>query len=307
MISVKEFGQICKLPQDMLKIYLECILKGFGYEVINEDGYLYAKGTLPYCVTAHMDTVHKKTCKKYLVKSSNGQTVVWSKDGIGGDDRCGVAMIIELLKRNYRPTVLFCEDEEIGGVGSDKFVLSKYIDDLNNMNYLIELDRANADDAVFYSCDNEEFTQFITETTGYKEAHGSFSDISTLAPNCKVAAVNLSCGYYNAHTTKEYVVMEEMNNTVDVVEKLFNVKDCKQFEYIEKKYGYDLSSYYYGSYGYGYRYADEFNGLEVAYVDGNGKENVTVVYGTNETEALLEFFFENPDIPYGQILDYTEF
>ena len=35
---------------------------------------------------------------------------------------------------------------------------------------MIELDRANSKDAVFYECDNKDFTEYITSSTGYKEA-----------------------------------------------------------------------------------------------------------------------------------------
>lgn len=320
--TIKKFTKICKLPQDMLKKYLECRLKTAGYkEIINRDGFLYARGDIPYLLTAHMDTVHKVTCKDYKVEYFKNKTKIWSKDGIGGDDRCGVYMILDIINE-FKPSILFCEDEEIGGIGSRKFCASKFIDELKDMNYLIELDRANSNDAVFYDCDNEEFTQFILDNTGYKEAFGSYSDISELSPECKIASVNLSCGYYNAHTNAEHVIIEEMERTIEVVKKLLAIEDCEQFEYIEKAlpsyygyYGYARNYNYDYDYGYNYGYYgtntsryDEINGIEVTYIDSKtGKQHIEFGYGKTEDEAMLDFFLTFKDVCYNDIIDYDAF
>lgn len=244
-----KFVEICKLNQKLLKIYLEVQLMDLGYEeIISGDGYLYAKGDIPVLLTAHMDTVHKEDVQYFFefYEEEKKRHIISSPQGIGGDDRCGIYMILEIAK-THKCSILFCEDEEIGGVGSRKFCKEKEFEDLKELKYMIELDRKGSNDAVFYSCDSKEFTKFIEDNTGYKTAHGSFSDISNLAPEAKVAAVNLSCGYYNAHTISEYVVVEEMLNTIEVVKKLLDV-ECEQFEYVAKTYG-----GYYGSRHSGYR------------------------------------------------------
>ena len=319
------FKDVCKKTQKQLIPYLVSQLQTNGYtEVIQADGYIYAKGEIPILLTAHMDTVHKVQCSyinEYMVQDKHRLS---SYQGIGGDDRCGIYMILELIK-THKCSVLFCEDEEIGGVGSKKFCESNFINDLSGMKYLIELDRANANDAVFYDCDNPEFTKFITENTGYKEAWGSFSDISYLAPKCKVAAVNLSCGYYNAHRTTEYVVWEEMINTIEVVKKLLDV-ECEQFEYIECKYP---LGYHYGyGYNYGYNYRSQSKGnsthssygsysrytddddfiyyiLTVQYRQGDSTElKRDTVVGDSKNEAWGKFFIMRPDICYNDVYDY---
>ena len=305
---IKRFISLCKQTQKELKIYLTAYLKASGYNVIAEDGFVYAKGELPYLVTAHMDTVHKVTCKKADIKKINGYHVISSKDGIGGDDRCGIFMILELVDRGYRPSILFCEDEEIGGVGSQKFCKTKYVDDLKEMNYLIELDRVNADDAVFYDCGNMEFKTFILDNTGYKKAIGSFSDISELSPVCDVASVNFSCGYYNAHTTQEYVVMSEMLNTIDVVAKLFDVADCPKFDYQEEKY----YGRYFGEIGYFGKYYNDYKsnqvleGVEFTYVNDDGEEMYDCIWGTEYYECLGQFLEMHPTLCYNDITDFEE-
>lgn len=323
--SVTEFGKICVKTQKELKRTLYGILNSNGYQVINGDGFLYAKGKLPILLTAHMDTVHKVQVERYSIYKKGGKTIVKAKEGIGGDDRCGIYMILKIIHDGYRPSILFCEDEEIGGIGSNKFCKSEYIDDLKEMKYLIELDRMNGKDAVFYECENDEFTDFILENTGYKESWGSFSDISHLSPACGVASVNLSCGYYNPHTTSEYVVMEEMENTIDVVEKLLDINDCKQFEYIEAKYESNYFKYAYG-YGYGYDDDDEYlysysktnssnsvstksniKYLEVTYNGFNGVTEIGYGRGYSESECWLDFFMENGNVCWNDIIDFDLF
>jgi len=333
-----EFVQLCKYTQEDLKEILPYRLIKAGYSnVIKADGYIYAKGTMPYLLTAHMDTVHKEPVKDfYEYTNEKGEHIISSPQGIGGDDRCGIYMILEIIKE-FKPSILFCEDEEIGGVGSDKFCATEFINELADLKFLIELDRANGKDAVFYDCDNKDFTKFITENTGYKETWGSFSDISNLAPACRVAAVNLSCGYYNAHTLSEEVNVEEMLNTIDTVKYLLQV-ESEQFEYIEcKRYGYGYG-YGYGSYygRYSSSYWDDFDDddwydnyyskykstsksttetkedkpfcvLEVMYEDIFDEECYTFkAYGATEAEAWVNFFKENPTVCYNQVLDWDE-
>lgn len=232
--DLRKFKQICKKTQKELIPYLATTLLHHGYEVFQGDGYIYAKGDIPILLTAHMDTVHKEPVKQVRESTVGNKHYISSPQGIGGDDRCGVYMILEIIK-THKCSVLFCEDEEKGMIGAKKFCESQFILELSDLKYLIELDRAHETDAIFYDCDNPDFTKFITENTGYHEELGSYSDISTLAPKCKVAAVNFSCGYYYAHSTNEYVVWEEMLNTIDVVKKLLEV-ECEQYEYIARTY-----------------------------------------------------------------------
>ena len=329
-----EFVQLCKYTQEELIKLLPNELAKAGYKDIHiGDGYIYAKGTVPVLLTAHMDTVHKETIKDfYEYIDKYDQHVLASPQGIGGDDRCGIYMIMEIIKE-HKCSVLFCEDEESGGIGSSKFCKTKFINELKEMKYLIQLDRMNGTDAVFYDCDNPEFTKFIEDNTGYKEAYGSFSDISNLAPACGVAAVNLSCGYYDPHRLSEEVIVEEMLNTIETVKKLLTV-ECEQFEYIEAKrnynYGYNYGySYSGGYYGHSYCYDDEYDDwdgyykakktasmydcydddpmviLYVTFYDGvTFKETTESYIALTEDKAWVKFFKENPNVCWNYVVDY---
>ena len=75
---------------------------------------------------------------------------------------------------------------------------------------------------MFYRCANKDFETYITGK-GFKFAQGSFSDISLIAPELGIAAVNLSSGYYHAHTLHEYINRKELDETIGrVIEKMFS-------------------------------------------------------------------------------------
>ena len=219
------FENILVKSQKELKRALKKELQELRYSPISSKGFLYAKGTVPVLLVAHLDTVHREGVK--IICYSKGGKILMSPQGIGGDDRAGVYMILQLLK-SHRCHVLFCEDEECGGVGAHNFAESNI---KPAVNYIIEFDRRGSNDAVFYDCANEEFTQFVCGF-GFEESIGSFSDISIVAPALGVAAVNLSAGYYNEHTAHEYINMLDIHNNLDRARRMIATRTGK-FEYVE--------------------------------------------------------------------------
>lgn len=311
-----KFEMLCRMSQKKLKKHVTAELKDKYNVVINRDGYVYAQGDVPILLVAHMDTVHKELPKTILYDSGK----ISSPQGIGGDDRCGVYMILEIIKK-HKCSVIFCEDEEIGMIGAEKFIKEDFAKALE-FNYMIELDRRGSDDAVFYDCDNPEFEDFITDDGDWRTAWGSFSDISTLAPAIGCAAVNFSCGYYSAHTTNEYVVLAEMEENIQKVCKLIErTGEDDKFEYIEAKYSYN-SSYGSGRYsGMGYndyrflyeRYSSEsamydypdeefaWGMYGICYKSNTGKEMWEDLYARSEEEAVGQFLMSHPLLSYADI------
>lgn len=300
---MKQFVDICKMTQSEVKSYMEKYLVSQNYKVENEDGFLYAKGDIPVLLVAHMDTVHRSL--PTVIRKIDGQ--ISSPQGIGGDDRCGIFIIMNIVK-NMHCSVVLCEDEEIGGVGARKFTKSKFINELG-VNYIIEFDRAHATDAVFYSCDNKDFTDFVTDVTGFKVAQGSFSDISVIAPAAKIAAVNLSCGYYNAHSTSEYVVYDEMMDTIAAAKELIQA-ECDKFEYIPRKQisiwdNYPSSLSYLNTSKRVPSPTKDLN-IEIEVVfERDGEEDVGYGSGMTKAEAWLNFFESYDDVCFAQVVDYS--
>ena len=221
------FETILRLPQMELKKTLKAELKSRGYPITDKPGYLYAEGTIPVLLVAHMDTVHRQPVEQ-ICYSADG-AVAMSPQGIGGDDRCGVWMILQIL-RTTNCHVLFCEDEEVGCIGAKKFTGGSL---RPQVNYIVELDRRGNNDAVFYRCDNPEFEDFVT-SFGFETAGGSCSDISYIAPYLETAAVNISCGYYCEHQRHEYIHLEEIELNAARVAQMVT-QQTEHFEYMEQQ------------------------------------------------------------------------
>ena len=193
--------------QSSLKKELATQLKSLGYEPVSGDGFLYAEGEVPVLLIAHMDTVHAERAE--IICFSEDMRYVMSPQGIGGDDRCGLYMILELIKE-ARCHVLFCEDEEPGSLGAERFTHSGIFP---KVDFIVEIDRRGGNDAVFYRCDNPEFTKFVLGF-GFEKKRGTSSDISVIAPYLQTAAVNISAGYYNPHCLNEYIDMTDVQNNI---------------------------------------------------------------------------------------------
>jgi len=223
------FEQILKMSQSDLKTALTKELRNMGYYVRNRNGFIYAKGKVPVMLVAHLDTVHKELPTDSTLMTSKDGRYMTCLTGIGADDRSGVYMVLQILK-HHKCHVLFCEDEEKGGIGAKAFMKSNHNP---KVNYIVEIDRRGTDDCVFYDCDNEQFTEFV-ESVGFKTAHGTFSDISIIAPALKIAAVNISAGYFNEHTKGEYVDTFAMAHNIQRIGELV-AKKSSLFKYVKVK------------------------------------------------------------------------
>lgn len=209
----------------------------------SKGNFVLVEGEAPIMLVAHLDTVHSEPVRD--ICKSKGGVILMSPQGIGGDDRCGVYALVnayELSKK--KPWLLFTCDEEVGGIGANNFCMQyragKLPKGLDALKLLIEIDRKGANDAVYYDCDNTEFEKYISGK-GFVTAFGSFSDISVIAPELGVAAVNLSSGYYNPHTLHEYINRDELNSVLTRVVGI--IADAVQdnfpkYSYVEKPYEY---------------------------------------------------------------------
>lgn len=289
------FESLVLKTQSQLKDYLKSYFTKKGNAVVEDTGWLYVEGTLPVLLTAHLDTVHKELPKKIVYKDGT----VSSPQGIGGDDRCGVYAILEIVKE-LNCHVLFCEDEEIGGAGSDLFAATDLCANLGKkVNYVIEIDRKGADDAVYYDQANREFEKFV-ETEFWRMNYGTFTDICNICPVLDVSGVNLSCGYYKQHTTNEYVVLKELETAIQETKKLIRRTDpTVTFPYVEEVKRW--TNKYYGSwYDFPERVTEEY--FYITYWYGS-KQQTEFVPGVNLEAAVGSFLIDNPDMCYGDIVE----
>ncbi len=281
-----------KILEDFLKptqreLYTALRERYSGKTVCYKNRYILVKGEAPIMLLAHLDTVHASSVKQICKSEDNG--ILMSPQGIGGDDRCGVyALVTAYAQSKVKPWLLFTCDEEKGGVGAYAFAKmhekGKLPKELDSLKMMVEIDRKGKNDAVYYDCDNPDFEEYITGK-GFRTEWGSFSDISAVAPALGVAAVNLSSGYYNAHTQHEYINRKQLNVVVrKVVEIIADAAkpDFPKYEYVESFRG------------FGFRHSP-YSWWEYNYEDG--------LY-TSDMQKILKTLPKNIKEPYKRLMDY---
>ena len=226
------------------------------------------------CVVSHMDTVHRSHSEliesktNLIIESStysegeDGEMttliakhpITKEQTGIGGDDKCGVYVCLEMFERFDVLKGAFFVEEEIGMLGSrqadDKF--------FENVGYAIQFD-APSSNWISEICSgvklfDEDFKGEIKETLnecGYtKFSVDPFTDVNQLASKYDFNCLNLGCGYYRQHTNSEYVVVEEVFDSIMAGYKLITKLGIKKYTHKkeEKKSLLTETNYGYGSY-----------------------------------------------------------
>lgn len=288
-MNKKLFKSIVNKSQGDLKSWLFNKLPG----TISSKGYLYRPGTIPILLCAHMDTVHLDLAREISWQKDN----VSSPQGIGGDDRCGIYIILKILEK-CDCHVAFFEDEEVGGIGSGIFA-----DDICRgtsipVDFVIEFDRKGAKDSVYYDVGSSALRRFVESTGYFEEAAGSFTDICHICPALGVAGVNLSSGYYKPHTTDEYVVPSEVDRIITEAVKLIRLHDGTHYEIspIRSSPAYAWDEW--NEWGY-----DDIC-YAITFLSGDG-EHTDYVTGMNDYEAIGKFLIDHPRLCVDDIIDFT--
>lgn len=201
------------------------------------------KGRFFPCLVAHMDTVHSRQIpfieanKKIPLQTEvvNGNHLIFAEDfGLGGDDKAGIVIALTIMEMLPACKAVFFVEEEIGCGGSEVAELSWFRD----VGYIIAFD-APSRNCASWSCggellfDKTFYEKFLRELgnkyglTNY-EAH-PYTDVMMLRMNTCLACMNFGAGYYNHHTSIEYVVAEDMDQAVAMGLHLINRLGNKEY------------------------------------------------------------------------------
>ena len=230
-----------------------------GAKVIEDSGNLYAvKGesdTYP-CVIAHTDQVQDKPCRAYQAKdimfglSLDGR----SFEGLGADDKNGIWIALKCLESVPVMKAAFFRSEEIGCLGSAKATI-KFFDDCR---FVIQCDRKGGHDFIneigcTELCSDAFVKAAKLKDFGFKKQTGMMTDVQQLRKlGVKASCCNISCGYYEPHTSREYTILPELKNTLAFVKSI--IRNCTEvYEFVPKVKTYG-SSYGQGYNGYGSLY-----------------------------------------------------
>lgn len=235
--ELKSIEQLFQLTQNQLLRAMKYYLETQYDNVIATKDFIIAVGDIPVGLIAHLDTVFKRPPQNIFY--DRVKNVMWSPEGLGADDRAGIFSIIQIIKKGFRPTVIFTTDEEFGCLGAGVLV-NEISEAPMRLKYIIQLDRRGNNDCVFYDCDNLNFNKYI-ESFGFITNSGSFSDISVICPCWNTAGVNLSIGYYNEHSPMEILHIDQMFDIIVKVENmLIDIDNADYFEYIKKSQYIDI-------------------------------------------------------------------
>lgn len=199
-------------------------------------GNLYAiKGeskTFP-AIVCHADQVQRNHSKDFKAIETRDIIFGYSPsnhqiEGLGADDKNGVLIALEALKKYDSLKAVFFKEEETGCGGSSHCELSFF----NDCRFVIQCDRrGNSDLITSIGCIDlcsEKFIQDIDpETYNYKCEVGLMTDVETLKERgLSVSAVNISCGYYNPHTDEEITVKRDLEKCWKFVQHI--IEDCTE-------------------------------------------------------------------------------
>ena len=184
-------------------------------------------------LVAHADTVWDNSYMPELLPTpqtlgyKNGKyfnTNQKSLCGIGADDRAGCAILY--LLRNSGHSILILDGEEHGQIGANylKNEHPEIFEEVNKHCYALQFDRKNSSDYKFYNINiTSDFKQFIENS--YKYNFAGTSSKTDIAVLCKdMCGVNLSVGYYGAHTEQERIYFDQWLKTYLKTEKLLEKK-----------------------------------------------------------------------------------
>lgn len=259
------------------------------------------------CLAAHMDQVQDAHSKDFSVIEIGGDVLGWSpkshaQQGLGADDKNGVFICLELLRQFDVMKVAFFVGEEVGCKGSSAVDLEFFKD----CRFIVEPDRRGGHDLItsMFCGDvcSEDFIKAIGyEKFGYKFDEGSITDVGELVERgVGISCLNLSCGYYHAHSDNEITILSELENCLHFVAHIVNT--CTDVYPFELDYG-----SYHGLYG-GYRSfgrclsprqhkksEDDY----IYYVDGG--------YYDEDYTLMDNYLTEFPDLSFEQLSDSLDF
>lgn len=196
-------------------------LFGAHMDMVNTESYKL-KGSEAALDSNHVFTVDKDTnIRLYRDSDKKCQT------SLGADDKNGIWIIMMLLAQGRQINFAFFHSEEVGHIGSGQVASDKELGEfIESCKYGIIIDRRNHWDIIGY--DNkycmglDDRLSAFAKSIGmeFKPARGSISDADSISP--LIECVNLSCGYYEPHTSKEYTNLNELWDTYLLCEQMLD-------------------------------------------------------------------------------------
>ena len=162
--------------------------------------------------------------------------------GIGGDDKCGIFICLELLRSLDKVKIALFVSEETGCHGSKMVNL----DFLTDVGYCTQYD-APGNHLISHSCMGT--VLFNLESDFFKIAYKSiyegfgnemlvqahpYTDIMMIKKKSDIACLNMSCGYYNMHTPNEFVCISDVEKSIVAGKNMVDHLGLKKYEFVSE-------------------------------------------------------------------------
>lgn len=225
--------------QDLSKLVQKELIKlGITDFIVDDHFQIYKliKDTPLLC--AHMDQVSFTEFTTF-VKISDG--IIYGNGNLGADDKNGVWILLKLLKTfKDKVSFIFSTQEEVGC--KIDTIIKKEESILKTIKYGLIFDRRNGSDVIGtwngYCVEKfEDDLKELMKKHNYETEMGTFSDCDALSSI--ISCINISCGYYEAHTRKEFTIIADLIKALhfgkDILKNITEKYDIPENKY-EKYY-----------------------------------------------------------------------
>lgn len=169
--------------------------------------------------------------------------------GIGGDDKNGIFIALELLQILPKVKVGLFVSEETGCIGSSECDVNF----LQDVGYAVQFDcptdklitetcsgiKLFDKDSKFFKTIKNVFVETMEIDRAILQNH-PYTDVSQIKKKGDFACINLACGYYNMHTKSEMVCIDDVEKSINVGKEIVNKLGLTKHTYEAPKitYGY---------------------------------------------------------------------
>ena len=198
-----------------------------------EERFVYIPATRENAVllVAHADTVETTDYPTELLEDNDIIRNADPEQILGADDRAGCAMV-SILGKMLGHGMLITDGEENGQVGARALVAQceAIADELQSQyQFMVEFDRRESRNFKCYDVGTDAFRAYLSTKTGYRDdGRIAYTDICTLARD--ICGVNLATGFYNEHSTDEYLSKSDWFETLELAIKWLGEDDLPRFQ-----------------------------------------------------------------------------
>jgi hypothetical protein len=183
--------------------------------------------------TSHLDTADRQQkVTKLFSMVEDGEEYIYTDEStiLGADDKSGVVVMLYMMTYNIPGLYYFFIGEERGGIGSNALAsIFDQIDYLKNVKRCISFDRRNYHSVITSqlgrTCCSNEFGNALCDEYNRNglslslDNTGIYTDSASFMDDIR-ECTNISVGYFNEHTGKEYQNITYLKNLCEASVKV---------------------------------------------------------------------------------------